>query len=322
MRGFKMLVDKLLQELNLSLSNICNANCIFCPRSAVKATGKVFMELDLVTKLVDEVTSSDFEKTGHKISHCNIGENGEPTLNKNLLPILREVRRIGCTISMYTNFSKLDENLAYTLISEKLVDNFHTNIDGCDSITYNIVKGLDYQTLSKNVMSFLGIRDLVQDSKTNLFIHVVTAENYKNAVYKHFKGHPTKLGRVGYVKQEAEKIVKTWKVLLRPSDGIAVDDCLMWAERFGKNKIPGQFTCRNIGRVETNIFVNPNGDWYVCCFDVGNELVLGNLYKQSIVEVADSYTRKRTVRLLNQQRFDELGPPCDRVDCCQVVNPY
>ena len=94
----------------------------------------------------------------------------------------------------------------------------------------------------------------------------------------------------------------------------------MWAERNTSPKKQGDFSCININRIKTNVFINPAGDWYICCFDCGNELVLGNLKKQTMTEIYKSKKRQDMIKLLEEKKFDEIGYPCNRVDCCQVVN--
>jgi hypothetical protein len=114
-------------------------------------------------------------------------------------------------------------------------------------------------------------------------------------------------------------VVAAWGNRLRAGDFIGVDHTLLWAERYGKQKRDGQFKCPNLPRVRHCAYINPVGDWYACCFDMGNDLVLGNVYEQPLLEIADSERRRLLVERLEAGRFDEIGFPCARVDACQVV---
>jgi len=64
-------------------------------------------------------------------------------------------------------------------------------------------------------------------------------------------------------------------------------------------------------------YINPAGDWYGCCFDAGNDLILGNVYDNSLAEIADGPVRRDLVEKLEARHFEAVGWPCIRVDACQ-----
>lgn len=311
----------MLYELNLSIVSTCNANCAFCPRTEYKSEVK-FMPLELLKNIVDEISSEKF-KAKHNIQMITVGENGEPTLHPNFIDILRMLKQTGVPIALYTNFSHLTKERAHLIFDEGLLVHIHTNVDGFTRTSYKVMKGLDYIPVCNNIWDFVSLREEKKVSMP-LNLHVITAQNYTRAVQKWSGGlWPHKIPKdIQFVPTESNLIYGYWKGYLGSEDSIAVDDCLMWAERNHTPKKEGDFNCHNIARVYHSAFIAPNGDWYVCCFDVGNELVFGNLYKQSIDEIFEREGRRQTIRMLENKQFDEIGAPCNRVDCCQVVNPY
>uniref|UniRef100_A0A6M3KZ69 Putative radical SAM superfamily protein n=1 Tax=viral metagenome TaxID=1070528 RepID=A0A6M3KZ69_9ZZZZ len=309
----------MLYEINWSLVSACNANCVFCPRHETVAK-KVFMDIELVEKLLKEINDKDF-RAKHELSMITVGENGESTLHPQFIEILRLLKTTGLTISLYTNFSKLDNSMANAIISEELVNSIHTNVDGPDPYTYRTIKQLNLETVLDNIQYFLKKR---KDKDINFHLHAVTAWNYSSAVIKHFVQWPHKLSDdVVSSIDDGYRIKEQWQPLLRENgDSIAIDDVLMWAERDHTPYRPGAYLCPRIECVQHSAYIAPNGDWYACCFDVKNVLVLGNLYEESIDDIDGGLVKAGLVELLSEGNFQEIGYPCNRVDACQVVNPY
>jgi len=309
-----------LDEINFSLVNFCNAKCIFCPRSEFEHKTK-FMPLRLLERIVDEILSKDFP---FKILLSHIGENGESTLHPELVDALRIIKRIGHYTDLYTNFSHLTDQLI-TIFDKNLLNSFHTNIDGLTSRSYYDVKGLDYNTVENNILNFLKLRN---KRPFPLFIHIITTQNYAKSVESFFGARAFFLSKNrifdSFIENEAQLIKEKWEKHIEPGlgDKIGIDSCLMWAERDHIPKLNGNFTCYNIERLKHAAFIAPNGDWYFCCFDIKNQLVLGNLYKESLVDLANSNKRKEIIEMLEAKKFNKVGPPCDRVDCCQVVRGF
>lgn len=307
----------MLREVHLSLVSWCNADCVFCPRSRFKAEQR-FMPTTLVEKIIMELKSEEF-KAKHDVVITHVGENGEMALHQRLIQILRMFKLASIPVDTFSNFSLLGTNRMGTIISEELLTGIHTNIDGFTDYSYHKMKGLDFTNVCNNILNFF---DLRWRSPIQLYIHIMTAERYIGAVKKWSGKYPHRLPEsTELIEHEAAEIMAAWRPYLRTNDSMGFDDCLMWAERPYTPYIKGDYKCPNIGRVESSAFIAPNGDWYICCFDMGNELVLGNLYHQTIDEIYNSDIRKRILELLYERKFKKLGPPCNRVDCCQVIVP-
>jgi MoaA/NifB/PqqE/SkfB family radical SAM enzyme len=304
-----------IREINFATANICNADCVFCPRSFVKVpVSDRYMPVSLAERVLSEATSESFQRI-HPVRHCVLSENGEPFLNPDILDILRATRRAGMGISLFSNFALIGEAIAEAVLSEGLVDAIHVNIDGATEESYRAVKRLSLDVVSRNLARFLSIRDAMK-SPVRVCIHVMPYRNYHESVVAAY-GSPPKDGPIPPF--DAHLVVAAWGNRLRAGDFIGVDNALLWAERYRKVQRGGDFKCPNIPRVRHCAYINPVGNWYACCFDMGNELVLGNVYEQSIMEIAGSEKRKALVERLETGRFEEIGIPCARVDACQVV---
>ncbi|MFA6509947.1 MAG: radical SAM/SPASM domain-containing protein [Candidatus Peribacteraceae bacterium] len=306
-----------IREINFAVANICNADCVFCPRSFVKVPVEDrYMPVSLVEKVLSEVTTPEFQRQ-HPVCHSVLSENGEPFLNPDILDILRATRRAGLGISLFSNFALMGESIAETVLRENLVDAIHVNIDGATEESYRAVKKLPLDVVSANLGRFLSIRDVMK-SPVRICIHAMPYKNYHDSVVASYGSAPGK-GNGLVPPFDAHLVVAAWGNRLRAGDFIGVDNALLWAERYGKEARSGDFKCPNIQRVRHCAYINPTGDWYACCYDMGNELVLGNVNRRSVLEIANSKARRVLVDSLESGRFEEIGFPCTRVDACQTV---
>ncbi len=305
--------DLRLFEVNLSVAAACNADCLFCPRSSNKPDQKM-MKVELVEKIMAEVSSPEF-KSVHPVVHCVPSENGEPFLNPWILDILRVIRRTGLGITLFSNFGLLYENMAKTVITEGLCDAIHVNIDGATPETYGAVKGLDLNVVETNLKAFVRLRN-EWGSPIRIFAHVISHYTYTEAVSRAFGAVPVKAKEPRFL-QDGPETVKKWQGILNPDlDTIGEDGVMFWAERYGNVRRPGSFKCPNISRLRHVAYINPEGNVYVCCFDAGNDVVLGNVYENTLLEISDSQRRRDIIQKLEEGRFDEIGWPCSRVDAC------
>jgi wyosine [tRNA(Phe)-imidazoG37] synthetase (radical SAM superfamily) len=170
-----------IREINFATANICNADCVFCPRSFVKVPIESrYMSLPLVEKVLSEVTTPEFQAQ-HPVCHSVLSGNGEPFLNPAILDILRATRKAGLGISLFSNFALIEENIAETVLSEGLVDAIHVNIDGATEESYRAVKKLPLDVVSANLERFLSIRDAMK-SPMRICVHVMPYKNYHDSV--------------------------------------------------------------------------------------------------------------------------------------------
>jgi len=306
-----------LRELNLSTANACNADCIYCPKGLAPVPEKKFMPLSLVEKIMSEITTPEF-KAQHNIVHSVLSENGECFLNSDILDIMRAVRAAGLSISVFTNFACLNSKLAWAIIRENLVDAIHFNLDGATQETYYAAKRLSLHVVEGNLRGFIATRNDLGSRRIRLFGHVIPAQAYTASVMVNFGVMPVKHDRLITPVTDGEEVIKKWLPELDPVlDSIGLDPVMFWAERYNNTPKKGVFACPNLERVKHVAYINPAGDWYGCCFDAGNDLILGNVYDNSLAEIADGPVRRDLVEKLEARHFEAVGWPCIRVDACQ-----
>ncbi|MEK0419578.1 MAG: hypothetical protein RIQ65_271 [Pseudomonadota bacterium] len=100
--------------IELSLIDVCNRSCSFCPKSDISIAPDTYqkMELSLIDKLVDDLKKINFEG-----AFCLCGY-GEPMLHKNLIEIVNKLGSLG-GIEIITNGDLINEKTLMNLYKSK-----------------------------------------------------------------------------------------------------------------------------------------------------------------------------------------------------------
>jgi MoaA/NifB/PqqE/SkfB family radical SAM enzyme len=311
-----------LYGVNLALSNLCGARCIFCP--ATRARNKTIrnMPFDYAKKIADEISSSDF-RSMHSLQKMEVGENGDALLNPDFVEILRYIksRNPKLSVSLFTNFQNLRNDISEVVTREDLVDHLEVNIDGHDDESYYRVKRIPYSVVKQNILDFLEARRRHR-SRTSLTVRVITYADYVNKVYAKFGRLPQNIEEIldpTSLEDDFDLIEAEWKKRLDLQTDVFMRSPIgLWAERgYAECAHAKTYVCPNLRRVTRECFVAPNGDWYACCLDEKQALVLGNVIEKSISEVYFSELRRRFIDLVTKGNFAEIGYPCSLVEACQ-----
>lgn len=312
----------MLTSINLALSSVCGAKCIFCANDVGKNIKEKIMTYDIARKIIDEISSDSFNQN-HDIQRIELGEEGDAFLNKEFLKIARYIKQKlpNVTVELFTNFQNFSEDLTFAILNEKLVDNFRCNIDGSTAQNYFFVKNLNLDTVLTNLKNFIKIRESL-NSNAGLIIFVITLNNYIHTIKDRLGFYPRNLENMelknipdDFIK--VEKLLK--KIIVPGKDKVCAGGVMGWAEREGVDitKIDySKWYCPNLKRVETETFIAPDGSWFACCYDSRNDLILGNITNQSIHEIYKSHKRMNLIEKLRNQKFQEIGVPCLTVNAC------
>lgn len=312
-----------MECINLILSNRCQAACVWCP-STRGTSQKADMPFDLVKKIIDEASSPDFPYT---IKSIRLSENGEAIINRQFFEIAEYIksRMPHSRIDMLTNFLSLDSAKSKRIIEQGLIDALTVNIDGHDRASYESVKRINYNTVMQNLQDFNELH-LAYDSTIELLVNAMPAWEYDHTVREVLKTKPlNSLQEVPY--SDPQLIANSLAFLeSNPKARFKHSSPGLWAERkqiangTAQQPVPNsELDCPELKRLRTEIFISPRGDWYPCCQDDNQDIVLGNLKENSLVELWNSKRHTDMIAMLEQRRFDEIGYPCNTVMACQTV---
>jgi hypothetical protein len=285
------------------------------------------MPIELAKKIVDEVSDPEFRRIQGTQAFI-LGENGDLFFNKSCLDIMRYIR-VKCPtirIIIFTNFQNANQTILEAIHKEKLVDFVNCNIDSVNEDIYQKIKGIDLNNVLSNLKLFFDLRRQY-GSNIPVQIYSITLYTYIKAVRDHLGILPAKADRcLGEMIYDDFDMTRAYlEKLIDPTRDqiVKVDKVMCWAEREGvSNDIDyAKYRCTNLGRIMREAFIAPNGDWYICCYDAKNEVVLGNVGKESLQSIFFSAKRMTILNHLENQRFPLVGGPCCTVNCCQFVGP-
>jgi MoaA/NifB/PqqE/SkfB family radical SAM enzyme len=315
-----------LHGLDLSITNQCNASCVYCPTPRIDAP-KRFLTLDEVGKLIDDLSTTAFKEEFGTLSTIEIGGLSEPLLHPQALDILREFKRRYPTpfTVLYTNGVLLKEERATALLDEGLITSLVVSVDGMGHREHFATKGVRYAAVEKNLMRFIRERD-DRAAECRVIIHVLPYTRYRALVRKHLNRDPLIVPRADDApKDRTEDIIGKWSARVSK-----IDEVRSGADYFqlrGEYKREGdtfavpesELDCPWFDYVAQSISVTSNGDVLICCNDFQKEGVLGNYLETSLYDVASGPRREFVEKLA---RDDRAGLPgrCGHRKYCQFLS--
>ncbi len=312
-----------IDSLSLTLSAVCSADCVFCPRPHARKHQPPFMPPDLVGKILDESAVYD-------IVSIDVGENGDSFLNPQVLEILRLIRsKSQAMVRMFTNFRTFKPDLIDAVLQEGLLDKVITNIDGATPEAYRAVKGLELERVEPNIQHFLARKEALR-SPTEFRIQALTLHHYVDTVRRVLGRDPIHVpDHLVDSIDDFDQIVERWR-----SRGVVPERSVvtLWVEgqdpgrertslrqvarRIQRRVFPR--SCRMLDKIERGLFVAPSGQVYLCCADFEFEIILGDLRQQTVREVVESERRREILKALTRSEFHKIGGPCNTPEMCRI----
>ena len=321
-----------LAHLDLSLTNACNATCIYCPTPRLASSPQHILSLPQVRLLADQLSEARFVERFGRLSQIEIGGFGEPLLHPQALDILSLLRRrqLADQLTLYTNAALLDRQCVQRLLAESSIDTLVVSIDGLDDSAHQTSKGLAYHTVESHILDFLTQRDQV-GSPIRLYLNTLPAAAYRACVEQQlgrpplgFANTEASTNRAGdwtallaAGREHVESVRSRWEPRLRDGDSIhsglePTGFQLRGEYEPGHVQADGEaYACPWPHYVTHGIFLGANGDWHICCNDFHGEGVLGNVFRQSVFEIATT-ARQRFVEDLLADRRASLPARCGR----------
>lgn len=236
-------------EVRYEVTDFCNAHCIMCPRELHTREHGV-MDLAAYERSIDEVTELGAKRivlTGF----------GEPLLDPSLDLKIKYAADKGLHTYIITNASALTVNNGRRLLESGL-DEIRISFYGMQKDTYETVMcKLNFERTFANVLCFV---DTVKDE--SIKIHLSYLELPEN-------------------KCDTQDFIEFWEGKVHAID--------VWRpHNFGdgknyRDRAGGKKTC---GRpMNGPLQIQWNGDVVPCCYDYNNQILLGNVFKDSVVDV-------------------------------------
>jgi len=316
-----------LRSLDLTVTSRCNASCVYCATPRVRRPERA-MSLAELDRLLEQLTSTDVLDRYGRLESVEWGGLAEPLLHPDLRTLLRRFATAYPTPkrTLYTNAVLLTESVATTLLEEELVTQLVVSIDGTTDAAHRAAKGIGLWRVRDNLIGFIRLCDAL-GSACSVTVQTTSARRYRAAVERTLGREPlTTAGPASEVAEgEPATVLAGWSSILGPGD--VVEDVWSSFQLRGEYRRDGdrfpvpdeRLDCPWPDYVVHSVNVVENGDWIVCCNDFFREAVLGNVFEQSVAEIAAT-TRRAFVRALLADDRTLLPGRCRERKYCQRLD--
>jgi MoaA/NifB/PqqE/SkfB family radical SAM enzyme len=229
-----------LTTVGIETNNTCNLKCAHCPTNTTMQRAKGFMSWQLFQNIIDQNPG---------IKRVYLTNWGEPLLHPQLVEMIDYAHQKGKLTALTTNATILDESTSRQLIQAGL-NILKISIDGGEE-SFEKVRGFAYQTLEKNVLNFVKLRNAL-GAQTWIEASMLVFEETLPHI---------------------EQFFNLWKNRV---------DYVHLQPKFFTFKRKKMTACRDLWRI---LVVLWDGTVVPCCADAEGELTLGNATTDSLEDI-------------------------------------
>ena len=260
----------------------CNARCPFCPQNEI-VRDPARMPAATWRKIVDDTR-------GWGVVYRPFLTN-DPFVDKRQPEIVRYIKQHDPTakVEYNTNGELMTEELAQALL-EAGIDIMRFSIDALSRETYEPSRvGVNYDHVYERVPRFLEIWD---------------REGYRDRVF-------TEVRMIEMPENRHE--IDDFKAFWQPRcSEVVITSAYQWPWTGQKRE---DAVCKPCLKILDELFFYSNGNATICCWDVHERAVIGNVADQSVLEIWQSYAAQHLRGLLDDGRRD-------LIHLCSRCNAY
>jgi len=293
----KTILSSFPKIMNIEVTNFCNLSCPMCVNKNTRPQG--FIELELLKKIIEE------NKKILEGQFIWLHFNGEPLLHPQLPQIISLLKLNKIKTRLSTNATLLTEEISFKLMKAGL-DYIVFSVDGSTKETYEeIRKGAKFEEVEENIFNFLQIKKKYNfHTKTQIQI-IKMKENEKEIKDFIEKWRKTDINFIN-VKSFCSRVMRA-REIVRFADPKKL-----------KEKILKRPPCFYLWETLVILW---NGDVIVCCQDLMGELKVGDLKKETLLDI---WNNIKMQELRNKQLHGDFSMvPCNQCpDWKFVPNSY
>ncbi len=302
--------DTFPDVVRIEASGKCNFRCIHCP-TGIAPNKRPVLDNKQFESILNQFITNDFIPRVVVLYH-----GGEPLLNKRLPDYIKKLKAIGVQKTVITtNASLLKEELAEKLILAGL-DEIKTSFDGnSPEESMTIRRNSQFYRDAENVRTLYKVRKNLGKTTPKIIISNVqicsrdSLNNLKANNTLTLKNIPEYL--TSFFKEEKDDIeFKSHPAMIWPgyeSDGT-----------FEKVRFPSNKP-KYCGSLFETISIASNGNILLCCYDLKEELVMGNVFEDSIFSIWNS-SQYRTIRdNFKKNTYTTMCKNCNVVSPCYLT---
>lgn len=245
-------------NLIMETSNFCNAACLMCPHQTMKRPPKI-MAPEIFARIIARIKKEKLPL--NKVFFSGLGE---PLTDPRLLARIKELKKIGVAIRLYTNASLLTPEIFRRLVDLGL-EEINISFNGATPQQYRKIMKLNFAKTKKNINALIKIKNQKRSPRPLIQISLVVIKENEPDIKKHLRNWSGKV------------------------DSVTVSRAHAWG---GKVKISSKLTypCRSLWHTFN---IDSRGNFIICCRDFESRSILGNIQTHSFAEILKSPIIKR-----------------------------
>ena len=272
----------------------CNLSCRWCGNKRMKIK-KGFMSKELYKKIIDQSSAMG-------IPDISLHTIGEPLLHPEIIEFIKIAKSAKMNTILTSNALLLDAAASGNLIASGL-DHIRFSVEGTDKPSYERLRcGSNFEKVIENLSFFKKERD-GRGASPRITINSVMMKSLLNSANDFYKlwgkfADEICFMPIGNLNQFSREEME--REVLRKEDPLKRKPCAMLWE---------------------TMIVQWDGKVTACCMDFDNELIIGDIQKNTLGEIWSSkaYNTLRQKHLL--RNFDEF-PICKRCDAGNRSSAY
>lgn len=287
-------------HVHIEPTNTCNLRCVHCHHHLTDEGRQYYkrkqglMDYAMYERIIDEIAPLGCSIT--------LDVQGEPTLHPRFLDMVKLAKQRGLYVSIITNATRLDEEMATVLLDMKL-DRVVFSFDAVDKDVYESIRvNSDFEPTLRNLLRFVRLN--------------------------HERGHVTHICMSAVVQERNRDHLEDYQRFFEsiPVDKVFLNQMLNLAGEAGTS---GEVDLEavQVGPKESwpicripweDITVNWDGSVCLCPVDVNVNYSVGNVAETSLVEMWNN-ERSRCFRRAHitkdYESVEQNGPLCSKCNC-------
>lgn len=321
-------VELPLQRVHIELTNVCDFDCVFCPKSDMTRSYG-FMDFGLVKRLIDEIKEHEVcdKITFHVM--------GEPTLHPNFFEILDYAKDKGVKVGLTTNGGGLGKKVGEKLAKYNLYQ-LDISIQTPDEKSYPLRKAgnLGFDDYINGILEFFkAYREVDKDTiikfrfmntrfkkkgleKKKGPVEMMSSTKELQETFQHWVGKVYDIIGVDEKARQRslEKLGKLvsykWNVVeIHPNLFFETYVLSEWGHAFDYEETRDAWAGYCYG-MRDHFAILYNGDVTLCCIDFDGKTKVGNVTDSSLEEVLSSEELGEIIQ--GFKRFKLVHPHCKK----------
>jgi len=249
------LFESLPFRVMIENTNICDADCVFCPHKIMKRKQGI-MKNSLFKKIVDECSQLG-------IDYFTIYGFGEPLLDSNFFKKIKYAKSMGLKrVTTNTNAHHFTKEKIRQLLNSGL-DEIYISVDAASEKIYKKLRpNLNFDKVENNIIKLIEMRNQSETKKPKIILSYVES---------------------GINKNETSDFINKWKNVV---DEISISQIHNWTGDINHGRKSGFLRRKDPCRlIWTDMVISWDGKVPLCCNDYENKIIMGDVNVQPIKDI-------------------------------------